>query len=424
MVNANRDYAARRSSSTCARFARPSHPGLRPVARGGRFKSAVLKLPHLDAVRRTKDSGNNRHEYEGNNNEEYKAGNNNRRLEKKALAGPLHRGRGFQASLGGGKHHSHQNRKQKQNGTQNESVGHKYQSQYSYGLSGQQQVSQQRQQRSLSESRTKCEPRKDAELTSYDNGNDHDNGMKDVPKAAAPSQGKPQKDYKRVSHDAMYRKGSLVNAIQSGKMKARSPEPPRPEPMLLPTGQASHSLSDRKKHPRLNGADLYVCRLGWPKGNTGDTTSKKKSQGASGTLPIQPTVNAQNENAIAGSSSSNTISPARSLHDELTCTATAPAESSQPAGKSTGDVSHGVRASRPCYRCIAYMHSVGIKRVFWTTDEGTWEGGKVRDLVDALERSYEGSKQGEDGKENGILGNGVFVTKHEVLMLKRMMGDG
>jgi hypothetical protein len=62
------------------------------------------------------------------------------------------------------------------------------------------------------------------------------------------------------------------------------------------------------------------------------------------------------------------------------------------------------------------MHSVGIKRVFWTNDAGEWEGAKVRELVDALNCS------GESGK-GGPTGNGVFVTKHEVLMLRRLMGE-
>ena len=66
------------------------------------------------------------------------------------------------------------------------------------------------------------------------------------------------------------------------------------------------------------------------------------------------------------------------------------------------------------------MHSVGIKRVFWTNDAGEWEGGKVRDLVDALETSMERVGDGQGGP----VGNGVFVTKHEVLMLKRLMNAG
>ena len=66
------------------------------------------------------------------------------------------------------------------------------------------------------------------------------------------------------------------------------------------------------------------------------------------------------------------------------------------------------------------MHSVGIKRVFWTNDAGEWEGGKVRDLVNALDNSMDGVAG--EGK-GGPIGNGVFVTKHEVLMLKRKMGE-
>jgi len=74
------------------------------------------------------------------------------------------------------------------------------------------------------------------------------------------------------------------------------------------------------------------------------------------------------------------------------------------------------------------MHSVGIRRVFWTNELGEWEGGKVRDLVDALDGAMAGSGGQDDagadgtGGAGGPLGNGLFVTKHEVLMLRRMMG--
>jgi len=71
------------------------------------------------------------------------------------------------------------------------------------------------------------------------------------------------------------------------------------------------------------------------------------------------------------------------------------------------------------------MHSVGIKRVFWTNDAGEWEGGKVRDLVSALNSSMESVANGGDtGGRGGPMGNGVFVTKHEVLMMRRLMGEG
>lgn len=59
------------------------------------------------------------------------------------------------------------------------------------------------------------------------------------------------------------------------------------------------------------------------------------------------------------------------------------------------------------------MHNVGIKRVFWTNIDGQWEGGKVRDLVDILDGG------GTPGTEEAW---SMFVTKHEILMLRRVMG--
>jgi hypothetical protein len=64
------------------------------------------------------------------------------------------------------------------------------------------------------------------------------------------------------------------------------------------------------------------------------------------------------------------------------------------------------------------MASVGIKRVFWTSDNGTWEGAKVRDLVDALEKLGQGQL---DDTSTAL--SSVFVTKHEILMLRRTMGE-
>jgi hypothetical protein len=66
------------------------------------------------------------------------------------------------------------------------------------------------------------------------------------------------------------------------------------------------------------------------------------------------------------------------------------------------------------------MHAVGIKRVFWTNAHGEWEGAKIRDLIETLEMGLEG----DDGENGGgtLRDRGVFVTKHEVLMLKRTMG--
>jgi len=71
------------------------------------------------------------------------------------------------------------------------------------------------------------------------------------------------------------------------------------------------------------------------------------------------------------------------------------------------------------------MHSVGIRRAFWTTEQGEWEGGKVRDLIDAMDGSMaRGADEKGGGAGGGPMDNGLFVTKHEVLMLRRLMGGG
>lgn len=63
------------------------------------------------------------------------------------------------------------------------------------------------------------------------------------------------------------------------------------------------------------------------------------------------------------------------------------------------------------------MEWVGIRRVFWTNHDGDWEGGKVRDLVDAL-----GLKEERVGVADDTSAS-MFVTKHEILMLRRQMGN-
>ena len=70
------------------------------------------------------------------------------------------------------------------------------------------------------------------------------------------------------------------------------------------------------------------------------------------------------------------------------------------------------------------MSAVGIKRVFWTNGKGEWKGAKVRDLVDALEGGENCSGEEEGGNVKGsVAGNGVFVTKHEVLKLRGMLAE-
>ena len=216
------------------------------------------------------------------------------------------------------------------------------------------------------------------------------------------------------------------------------------QPILLPSGQVGserRSVKDRQKHPRLVGADLYVARLGWCKDRTKQMFEAEKVTGCCGTSTdntnaggraglLHPTIPPVLQCNV---SDTDTLppSPPASLHDELTNPLPRPSFTTPPPKPSSNThFDHSaIHASRPCYRCVTYMHSVGgIRRVFWTNELGEWEGGKVRDLVDALSGAMAGSGGQDDagadgpGGAGGPLGNGLFVTKHEVLMLRRMMG--
>jgi hypothetical protein len=194
-------------------------------------------------------------------------------------------------------------------------------------------------------------------------------------------------------------------------------------PMLVPTGvscQSKASLSARIKDLRLKGADLYVARLG--SNCKTDITARTVKPSI---VPLPPEISIQRP-----SSNSRPSSSIISLHDELMHPNPLPSPSSTPPP--SPDPAPEIRASRPCYRCVTQMHAVGIKRVFWTNVEGGWDGAKVRDLVDALDGSGLESENGDggEGKGKGKEGRsgkdgrnlGVFVTKHEVLMLRRLMG--
>lgn len=194
--------------------------------------------------------------------------------------------------------------------------------------------------------------------------------------------------------------------------------------MLLPQGETSKSRSEvhnRKKNPRLVGADLYVTRLGWNKGNINIPQKPKKKPPKNPPPPADPISQEESEPDLPPSLSSSTSSlcttgTTGSLHDELR----SPSPPSRPTAPPTAEPAiprKAIHASRPCYRCISFMHAAGIKRVFWTNDAGEWEGGKVAHFVNALDGD------GEGGCGGGPMGNGVFVTKHEVLMMKRLMGE-
>ncbi|KAI9663364.1 MAG: hypothetical protein M1831_002648 [Alyxoria varia] len=235
---------------------------------------------------------------------------------------------------------------------------------------------------------------------------------------------------------------------------ARTPKP-GPQPILAPkgqTGQTTRDVKSRTKHPKLIGADLYVARVGCGKPNK--PKSRKANRNRTLDLSTPPgSGESTSSSGCSTPSSPASVSPSpTSLHDELVNPHPRKKNTQEtllPSSTCSHDGSdHSIHASRPCYRCITYMQAVGIKRVFWTNAKGEWEGGKVRDLVDALESSYAGAA-GKDvsacfpgARHNGVDdgddgGNGagasknpaasssagLFVTKHEVLMMRRVMGN-
>ncbi|OTA70722.1 hypothetical protein K449DRAFT_442413 [Hypoxylon sp. EC38] len=104
-----------------------------------------------------------------------------------------------------------------------------------------------------------------------------------------------------------------------------------------------------------------------------------------------------------------------SLYDELLCKEPKPSLSKAPMQNSLDTIIDrgNILESRPCYRCVLYMHSAGIRRVHWTNRDGQWENAKVRNLFDQV------SETNVCGGHN-VNNSGVFITKHEILMLRRL----
>ncbi|KAG4441220.1 hypothetical protein IFR05_003338 [Cadophora sp. M221] len=203
-------------------------------------------------------------------------------------------------------------------------------------------------------------------------------------------------------------RSSSDDFIRSQKPKAKLPKkasvPTKPQQILIIKNRSSSkpNAAARTKDLRLKGSDLYVARLG----TSNKTPIKPKTQETEPPGLPPPPVESK--------------SPPACLHDELSSRSRSTSPS-VPKVEPESPPQPEIRASRPCYRCVSAMHAVGIKRVFWTTQGGDWEMSKVRDLVDALEVGIDGDSNG-DGLGTGQESKGVFVTKHEVLMLKRAMG--
>ncbi|KAK7750899.1 hypothetical protein SLS62_007162 [Diatrype stigma] len=181
---------------------------------------------------------------------------------------------------------------------------------------------------------------------------------------------------------------------------------------------AVHNLSDRMKNLKLVGADIYIARLG----NIQHQSKKRtKINGKRIILTVCDSNSKEEDTCCSSIPLERTTSPSGSLHDELKCKdrkSPSPAQSLSDNVADPGFDRRQLRDSRPCYRCVAYMHSAGIRRCFWTNGEGEWVNAKVRDLFDQLMGT--GSFDGDGDDSPG----GVFITKHEVLRMRRQVGEG
>ncbi|KAL8847591.1 MAG: hypothetical protein Q9221_007368 [Calogaya cf. arnoldii] len=197
----------------------------------------------------------------------------------------------------------------------------------------------------------------------------------------------------------------------SHHQKQQSPTHPHPQQhnktsaIVIPQNRIvtkTHQVAERTKDSRLKGADLYVARLG-KTGKSNHYNCGCQYQTSSNTHTKSTSTNPEGSVQPAPKAKP----PTGSLHDELRFPS--PSEKPKPITIVKPGEHLTATHSRPCYRCISYMHSAGIKRVFWTNTKGEWEGGKVRDLVDALEGPV---------PEGSIGAGAVYVTKSEVLLLK------
>jgi hypothetical protein len=182
---------------------------------------------------------------------------------------------------------------------------------------------------------------------------------------------------------------------------------------------AKPSIRDRTKYPRLVGADVYVARLsncGMPVQLGQCDADAHLSQHGTGDCRGLNTTPSESSPVITLSSPLT-----GSLHDEIKSRGNMKSMMDMGPDTETDDYRPKALESRPCYRCVAYMHTVGIKRVFWTNANGRWEGAKVRDLVDMMDATLGEGSSGVDEGERVM--DRIFVTKHEVLMLRRLMGQ-
>ncbi|OCK80047.1 hypothetical protein K432DRAFT_382552 [Lepidopterella palustris CBS 459.81] len=160
----------------------------------------------------------------------------------------------------------------------------------------------------------------------------------------------------------------VAKPAQVRKKEAPDKTSAKAQPTLLPsgrTGQPSRSVADRIKHPRLYGA-IYMLR-GWARRKISKKPPSSSSAyfGEIQLLFLQYDSSSDKKPSSIPSNLSSLKPSTGSLHGELVNPHYLPKLCPEAAKEDVFD-RRSVLSSRPCYRCISYMDSGGIKPVFWT----------------------------------------------------------
>lgn len=165
-----------------------------------------------------------------------------------------------------------------------------------------------------------------------------------------------------------------------------SNKPIRPEPQQMKT--RTTKTPKNSKH-YLSGADLYVVRIGRCGVSERRMKKKRHAEPVSTEMtwlhPCHDTAHEEpqaDSRTVTDSILNHSSSSQVSLHDELMCRTRACLPTAPVV-----DLGHicdksKLRASQPCDRCVLLMYHAGIRRVFWTTDDGEWVGGKLATLIE------------------------------------------
>ncbi|CEH16634.1 Cytidine deaminase-like [Ceraceosorus bombacis] len=173
---------------------------------------------------------------------------------------------------------------------------------------------------------------------------------------------KPKSEVDRQEHTRPSEATQAVDAVQPLSCTAVDPQDSQsPGPTLRhsasPAAQIPNVASVTGSAPsaRLRGADIYVVRLQESPFSRAELRRKRRER-------------EQRRRVGACSDAAENVNTRFVGSEHI--------NEEQPAC-----VDSDYADSRPCWRCIQWCRWAGIKRAFWTTKDGRWEGAKISDLV-------------------------------------------